>query len=97
MNDRIAQLLADRRWCYWIPPGGFIEGHGFRVSVVIENELGHYPTGDLDFDKPATHVQPWFWGMTYSEAEHVAAETNANRLQLDEATIVKILRSAGVI
>ena len=95
-QDRVGWLLANRRWCYFIPLDGFIEGRGWRVSVVIEGETGHYPTGDLDHEM-RDHREPWFWGMTYHDAEQTAAETNAIRLALSEADIVEILRSAKLI
>lgn len=79
-DDRLAKLLATRRFCYVIPMDAYIEGHGFRVSIAIENEKGHYPTGDLrtlegDYSDGAT--MPWFWGETYEEAKLVCDEQNA--------------------
>jgi hypothetical protein len=85
-----AELLATRRWAYFIPPDAFVPGKGFRVSVVIEGERGHFPTGTMS-------DPPWFWGMTYQEAEQKAAEVNAYDLRLDEKTIVDITKSAGLL
>lgn len=64
-----AALLAVKRWAYYIPVEAFVPGKGYRVSVVIEGEHGHFPTGTAS-------EPPWFWGMTYAEAEAKAAETN---------------------
>lgn len=87
-NDRLATLLHERRWCYWIPDNAFVEGRGFRVSIVIENEAGHYPTGDTP---EGGDREPWFWGMTLDEARELAERENLEKLGLtpkDAALIV---------
>ena len=90
---KLDELMATRRWCYHIPKeAGFVEGHGWRVSIVIEGVEGHYPTGDLEFGKPH-HKEPWFWGDTYEDAEQVAAEANM-KLGYSESDIVKIITSS---
>jgi hypothetical protein len=80
MTARISQLLTRRRWCYWIPADGYVEGHGYRVSIVVEYEAGHYPTGDNawiagDHGKR----KPWFWGHDYDAARKVADDLNQER------------------
>lgn len=76
-SDRMARLLWERRWCYVIPTDAFIDGHGYRVSIVIENEQGHYPTGsDAWIDGDGAAQMPWFWGMTYAEATRHCDEMN---------------------
>jgi hypothetical protein len=92
MSSQISQLLSTRRWCYWIPADGYVEGQGFRVSMVFEYESGHYPTGDDawiagDYGKR----KPWFWGHNYDEARKTAEDMNRERLGLtprDAAHIV---------
>jgi len=65
----ITKLLRTRRWCYYIPEGNYVEGQGYRVSIVFEYESGHYPTGDnawIEGDK--SKRKPWFWyAAVYSE------------------------------
>lgn len=94
-GDRLTRLLSERRWCYFIPSDGFIEGEGFRVSVVIENEPGHYLTGD----SPEGGLRaPWYWGMTYTEAVENCRQMNEERLGLsakDAALIVASSMGAG--
>ena len=85
----IDELFATRRWCYFIPRNGFVQGEGYRVSIVFEGESGHFPTGT---DTKA----PWFWGTSYREAEEFCAEQN-QRNGLDVGDVVAILRSAGVL
>lgn len=92
MTDQITKLVHDRRWCYWIPVDGYVEGHGFRVSIVFENEAGHYPTGDDAWIAgDASKRKPWFWGHDYAEAKKVAEDMNLEKLGLsakDAANIV---------
>jgi hypothetical protein len=92
VRESISKLLSTRRWCYWIPANGYVEGQGYRVSMVFEYESGHYPTGDDawiagDYSKR----KPWFWGFNYNEACKVAEDMNRDRLGLsakDAAHIV---------
>lgn len=77
-SDRLGKLLNERRYCYAIPAEAYVDGHGFRVSIAIEHEKGHYPTGDdawIEGDGAAR--KPWFWGETYEEARKVCEEANA--------------------
>lgn len=83
MSQTISQLSNHRRWCYWIPADGYVEGHGYRVSVVFEHERGHHPTGDDAWIAgDASKRKPWFWGDTYAEARKVAEDMNRERLGL---------------
>jgi hypothetical protein len=83
MSATITKLLRTRRWCYWIPADGYVEGHGYRVSFVFEYESGHYPTGD-DAWIAGDHGKrkPWFWGHDLQEARKVADDLNQERLAL---------------
>lgn len=45
----------------YIPSGSFVPGKGCRVSIVIEGQAGHYPTGGGD-------KAPWYWGDDNDEA-----------------------------
>ena len=89
-------LLNTKRWCYTIPEAtGFIAGRGWRVSIAIEGIEGHYPTGDLNFDDTANHVEPWFWGGPedpYAYAEQICAEQN-QLLGYDATEVWKIILS----
>jgi len=101
-EDDIEELMLKNRWCYVIPRDGFVEGHGYRVSIVIENQPGHYPTGSLEVlskEQGVVHAaylrgatMPWFWGMTYEEACHVCKEQNL-ALDISEEDAVKIVSS----
>lgn len=94
-RTKFAELLATRRWCYVIPSDGFVEGHGYRVSIAVENEKGHFPTGDdraIVGDYSDGAKLPWFWGMTYKDAEDVCAAENA-RLGIDPDAAFSIVMS----
>jgi hypothetical protein len=92
MSNHVSKMLSTRRWCYWIPADAYVEGKGYRVSIVFEYEAGHYPTGD-DAWIGGDHAKrkPWFWGHSYEEAKKVADDMNQQRLGLsprDAAHIV---------
>lgn len=97
-HERLMRLMDERRFCAFIPPDGYVEGHGFRVSIVIENEPGHFPTGDDNW-RAGRGKQPWFWGHDYDEAKAVALEYNRTRFHLtakDCADIVTSSMAAGL-
>ena len=85
----VDKLFASRRWCYFIPRDAFVKGQGFKVSIVFEGEIGHFPTGTKD-------KAPWFWGMTYEEAEEAAALAN-ERLGFSANDVWAIVSSAKVV
>lgn len=62
----------------FIPLDGFIEGEGWRVSIVTEGEPGHQPTGQ--WPCPPGGVRPWFWGMDYQFAVKLAQDHNLDKL-----------------
>lgn len=80
-------VQTSARWartvCY-IPMTAFVEGHGWRVSFVIEGEDGHHPTGDWPYEAKLGQKMPWFWGhpdapteKSYETAVTAANEYNA--------------------
>ena len=52
--------LHGKKWVYYVdltapdPNKTTGEPRGYRVSIVVENEPGHYPTGGGD-------KSPWYW------------------------------------
>jgi hypothetical protein len=80
------------RQCYWIPVDSFVEGQGFRASIVIEGEPGHYPTGDWPYDGSPGQRQPYFWGQTYDEAKTIADEQN-EKLGISKRDALEIVAS----
>ena len=91
----VSDLLATRRWCYYVSAEGYVEGHGYRVSIVFEHESGHYPTGD-DAWIAGDHGKrkPWFWGHTYEEARRACEEVNRARLGLTPKEAALIVASS---
>lgn len=78
--------IDGKRFCYHIPQSAYEPGKGWRVSVIIEGESGHYPTGTED-------KAPWYWGESYAEAEQTAAEMNQS-MGLSPSDVVKIITSS---
>ncbi|HSX22376.1 MAG TPA: hypothetical protein VLE97_06325 [Gaiellaceae bacterium] len=91
-----SQLLHTRRWCYWIPADGYVEGYGFRVSIVFEHEPGHYPTGDSDWITDPSKRKPWFWGHDYAEARKCAEDMNQEKLGLSPKDAAQIVTTSMV-
>lgn len=84
-----AALLVNNRWAYYVPEKAFVSGKGYRVSVVIDGERGHFPTG-------TQNEPPWFWGPTYEAAEQKAAEENDAR-GMTASDVVELFKKAGVL
>lgn len=84
-----------KRCCYYIPADAFIEGHGYRVSVVFEGEAGHSPTGTWPYTGAHGEKLPWFWGQTRTEAEEIAQRENS-RMGLSAADVGDIVTSSVV-
>lgn len=64
------------RYCYYIPADAYVEGHGYRVSVVFENISGHIPTGTWPYEGKPGQVLPYFWGDDYKTAKEQAKRQN---------------------
>lgn len=82
------------RICFFIPVDGYIEGHGYRVSIVTENEAGHAPTGTWPYTGAPGETMPWFWGHDYDKACELALRANTDRLNLTERDILQIMTSS---
>jgi len=93
MHKSIEELMATRKFCYYIPEDAFVEGHGYRVSVVFENEPGHYPTGDWPYEGKPSQKMPWFWGDDLEFAKKCAKEENT-RLGITEEEAFRIVTSS---
>jgi len=78
--------LSDGNYCYYIPSSGYEQGKGWRPSIVIEGQPGHYPNGGGD-------VEPWYWGHDYETACKIAADRNA-KMGLSEKDVDRIVASS---
>lgn len=59
--------MQTRRWVYWLDKSKpCLEGrpNAHPVSIVVENESGHYPTGQGDLQ------MPWYWDDTTCETKN---------------------------
>lgn len=85
-------VIKGRRFVYHIE-GEWQKGHGHRVSIVIENEPGHFPTGGFG------NKAPWYWGdpndseKSFELAEETAKKANL-RLGHSEEDIHTIITSS---
>ena len=64
------------RWVYYVPDDAYVDGEGFRASVVKEGEVGHYPTGDWPYDPGPGSTRPYFWGHDLGKARETAYKLN---------------------
>lgn len=75
-NVHVAKLFATRRFAYFVPVDGYVEGRGYRAAIAFEGEPGYYPSGDWPYEGKVGQKAPWFWGHDYNVACEIAQETN---------------------
>lgn len=68
--SRVTDLIENNRWVYWVDPlspqpSDESTPPRYRVSIVVENESGHFPTGGDD-------VAPWYWDYETCRAKNAA-------------------------
>jgi len=80
MSEQIDELMRNNRWVYWINEADRRPDGTCRVSIVIENQSGHFPTGE-------NGKEPWYWGKETCKLK------NAER-GFDEMTAYKIVSSS---
>lgn len=90
--------MADGRMCLFVDESMLVDGHGYRVSVVRENEPGHHPTGTWPYRGTPGETMPWFWGRTkdgfsIEEARKAVDEYNT-RLGLSKKEAEEIVASS---
>lgn len=83
--------MEQKRMCAYIPPGGYVEGQGYRASFVFEGEPGHFPTGE--WPCPPGGKQPWFWGESIEDANKAAEDYN-EKLGLSQREVTEIISSS---
>jgi hypothetical protein len=79
----LAQLMESKRWCYWLDrthPGQ--QAGTYRVSVVVEDTSGHFPTGGGEMQAP------WYWN------KETCRQVNQERCGVDEETSLEIVASS---
>ncbi len=79
MNRSQELLNENRPYAYWLDQSGESkEGPGgtrlYRVSLVFENESGHFPTGG------SIEVIPWFWNQETCAAQNEKRGLNEERV-----------------
>ena len=96
MEQRITDLFATRRHCYFIPLEGYVEGRGWRPSIVFEGEPGHYPNGTWPYEGKPGQTVPWFWGHDYDKAVQIADDMN-ERLGVSKKLALEIVNSSMLV
>jgi len=92
-DTHLDRLFATRRRCYFVPVDAFVEGQGWRPSIVFENESGHFPTGDWPYEGKPGQRAPWFWGPTYADAVAAADDMN-ERMGVTKKDAFEIVNSS---
>lgn len=85
-RTHVLELLDTRRFCYFVGVESFVEGKGWRPSIVFENEAGHFPNGGGD-------VEPWYWGHDYKGAQEICRKKNLD-MGVDEEEVNHIVASS---
>lgn len=81
---------AHNRLCYYVPPDGYDEKHGYRVAIVEENEPGYSWTGNI----PEGGLQaPYYWGHNLVEAKKTCRRLNTD-MGLSERDVLDIITSS---
>lgn len=91
----VAPRETMKRMVAWVPDDAFVEGRGYRVSIVVEGEDGHHPTGTWPYTGGVGQTLPWFWGDDLELARERAYQHNErggiSREQTDEIVNGSIL------
>jgi len=82
------------RMCYFIPQDSYVEGEGYRVSMVTEGVAGHTPTGTWPCSP--SDVRPYFWGHDYADALR-RAELQNTRMGLTSDDVSDIIASSMAV
>ncbi len=67
--SRVTDLMENHRWVYWLDEMAAeslcMDEPRFQVSIVVEGESGHFPTGGGD-------TAPWYWDEETCNAKNAA-------------------------
>lgn len=74
------------RQCYFVPEDAYEPDEGYRVSVVVEGEPGHHPTG-------GDGVRPYYFGHDYAKAVERVDALNA-RMGVSKEEAERIVNSS---
>ena len=94
----MAKNTDRKRMCYYVPADAFIEGCGWRPSVVVENEPGHCPTGTWPYHGRVGETLPYFWGDDPSPEGYdkacAAADSVNERMGISKKDAFEIVTSS---
>ncbi|KKN89754.1 hypothetical protein LCGC14_0236000 [marine sediment metagenome] len=75
--------LIDGQYCFYVDETMFVEGKGFRPSIIVKGQQGHFPN-------VGAGVKPWYWGEDIKTARAITAGRN-KRLGLSQADVNKLV------
>lgn len=78
--------LEPGHYCFFVDETMYVDGKGYRPSVVIEGHPGHFPNGGGD-------VEPWYWGQNLEVARQICRDRNAN-MGLSPEDVERIIASS---
>ena len=87
--------MTMRGRCVWyVPEDSHIDGEGFRVSLVFEDEDAHFPTGTWPYTGAVGEKRPWFVrASSHEEAKRIVAEINTENGDDEKAVAIIVGRS----
>lgn len=92
-KNNAEQNSKPARMVYFVCDDFFVEGHGYRVSIVMEGEKGHRPTGTWPFHGGLDEKMPYFFGPTLAEAQKRCLALNL-RMGIDARETALIVASS---
>lgn len=99
MRKAVTRLGGSRgRHVYYVPADGFIDDErGWRVSIVFEDESGHFPTGHWPYEGKVGQRCPYFVkAATWEDAQDaVEAMNEALGYTAKEASLI-VARSMSI-
>lgn len=93
MSDKNSKSV---RMVYFVCEDFYVEGEGYRASIVFEGEKGHHPTGTWPQTGGIDEKRPYFFGPTLADAEERCRVLN-RRMGIDtrEAALIVAGTMAG--
>jgi hypothetical protein len=93
MMRRLLHLEARKVPVYHVPgpaqPGGYVDGKGYVVAIVIAGDDGFYWTGDMPYNAKRGQRAPLLWGHDIDVARRIADEQNAKAgISREEAALL---------
>lgn len=94
---KLEQCESEKLPVYYVPgndvPGGYLEGHGYVVAIVVAGEDGYHWTGDIPYQGKQGQKAPLVWGHDLAKARKMAEGQNRKLGLTPEVASLLIARS----